>query len=72
MVTPRTTPSQLLMDVMEEFGKIEPIEVFVIWTDEAGDLCWRGTSQKLSEKVGMLECVKTYIMDSAKKEDETK
>lgn len=70
MSEPRKTPTELLIYCMDEFAKVEPLEVIVVWTDEAGDLCWADTTNKLSAKVGMLECAKQYIMEKARKEEE--
>lgn len=56
----------MLMDCMEEFGQIEPVQAIIIWTDEAGDLVWRATTNQLSQRIGLLECAKHYILELAK------
>ena len=62
----KTSPTQMLMDCMDEFSKVEPVDAIIVWTDEEGDLVWRATTNQLSKKVGLLECAKTYILEMAK------
>ena len=62
----KTTPSQMLMECMEEFSKIEPVDAIIVWTDEEGDMVWRSTTNQLSKRVGLLECAKNYILEMAK------
>lgn len=61
------TPTELLMNCLEDFGESEPIHAIVIYTNSAGDLCWQSTSNQLSNRVGMLECAKHYMLDRAPK-----
>lgn len=56
------TPSQVLMNCLEEFGACEPTNLMVIWVNEAGDLCWQSTAMPLSQGVGMLEVTKKCIL----------
>lgn len=51
---------------MEEFSKSEPTNVMIVWTDEAGDLCWSSNSNHLSVRIGMLECAKLYMLEKSK------
>lgn len=50
-----------LVNAMEEFGRAEPNECMIIWTDQSGDICWSTTTDSPVTKLGMLEMVKTMI-----------
>ena len=50
------------MHVMEEFGEDEPKEVMVLWTTKSGDLAWCSTADSISQKIGMLEFAKAFIL----------
>jgi len=56
------TPSETLMSCLTDFGEAEPDRVLVLWTNEAGDICWSTSSpRKLSAIIGMLECAKAVL-----------
>ncbi len=59
------TPSALLMECLERFGACEPICALVIYTDEAGNICWNSTTTSRSQQVGMLELTKEFILKDA-------
>ena len=51
-----------LVNAMEEFGRAEPKECMIIWTDSEGDICWSSTTDALTVKLGMIELVKAMII----------
>ena len=63
------TPSETLIDALESFGEDEPRELIVIYTTQAGDLVWYSTSSITSQKVGMLETAKYWVLENAKKSE---
>ncbi len=67
---PELTPSQLLMECLERFGACEPICAIVIYTDEAGNICWNSTTTSRSQQVGMLELTKLFIVDESRRRGE--
>ena len=57
------SPTATLVNCLEEFGVSEPKKVLVIWTNEAGDLCWSESGPShFCQNIGMLECVKARFM----------
>ena len=61
-VKPRT-PTETLLACLTRFGEAEPKRVLVVWTDEAGDLCWSiSGTRSYTAMIGMLECVKAVLM----------
>ena len=58
------TPTETLVWCLEDFGDSEPKKVLVIWTNQAGDLCWSESGPShFCENIGILECVKAKIME---------
>lgn len=58
------TPTDTLMKCMEEFGDAEPQRVIVVWTNDAGDLCWSVSGPyNFTHIIGMLECAKAKVME---------
>ena len=56
-------PTETLIHCMEEFGRAEPKKLLVIWTDEAGDLCWSESGPShYCQNIGMLNCVLAKYM----------
>jgi len=57
------TPTQTLMDCLEDFGKSEPTRVLVIYTNEDHEIAWptNGT-YSYTHLVGMIECVKARLL----------
>lgn len=47
---------------MEEFGRAEPLDCMIIWTDQSGDICWSSTTDSRVIRLGMIEMVKTLII----------
>ena len=57
------SPTQTLMACLEDFGASEATKCLVIYTNEAGDICWSSSGPyHFSEVIGMLECVKARVM----------
>lgn len=56
------TPTDTLMAAMEEFGRAEPLDCMIIWTDQSGDICWSSTTDSRVIRLGMIEMVKTLIV----------
>ena len=57
------TPTETLMACLTRFGEAEPTRVMVMWTDEAGDLCWSlSGSRSYTAMIGMLECARAALM----------
>lgn len=56
------TPTDTLMTAMEEFGRAEPLDCMIIWTDQSGDICWSSTTDSRVTRLGMIEMVKTLIV----------
>lgn len=56
------TATETLVAVMEEFGQSEPKDVLVIYTNEAGELCWSCSTDAVSVKLGLLEACKQFII----------
>lgn len=61
------TASELLIEVLEDFGKDEPDIAMVIWTTKSGDLAWSANTKNLSVRVGLLESTKHFILKQAEK-----
>ncbi len=61
-----TTPSELLMECLERFGACEPLQALVIYTDEAGNICWNSTTTSRSQQIGMLELTRWFILEEAR------
>jgi hypothetical protein len=58
----KRTPTELVMKCLEEFGQCEAVNALVIWTDEAGDICWSATTDSQVQKFGMIEFVKQMLI----------
>lgn len=50
------------MTAMEDFGESEPKELIVIYTNDAGDLCWSSTTDSNVVKLGLIESCKQYLI----------
>lgn len=59
----KRTPSQTLIAALEEFGADEPAECLVIFTTQGGDICTMSSTDLIAVKLGMLEMVKTIVME---------
>jgi hypothetical protein len=58
------TPTGTLMRCLEDFGESEPARVLVIYTNEAGDLCYSSSGPfSYTHIIGMLECVKAQVLE---------
>jgi len=58
------SPTETLVDCMEDFGEAEPNKLLVIWTNEAGDLCWAESGRSsFIENIGILDCVRAKLME---------
>jgi hypothetical protein len=53
-----------LIAVLEEFGRVEPRNVIVIWQDENDDVCWSRAHCGVVSSVGMLKVVMKRILRS--------
>lgn len=60
------TPSETLINCLENFGTDEPDAVMVVWTTRSGDIAWSSSTDRMSLKVGMLELAKAHILELAK------
>ncbi len=58
----RRSVTETLVAVMEEFSASEPKECIVIYTNEAGELCWSSTSDSMVTKLGLVECCRQYLI----------
>lgn len=61
----RKTATETLMSAMESFSETEPHDCMVIWTDEAGDICWASSTNSQIVKIGMVEFVRTMLKRDA-------
>lgn len=55
------SPTETLMAAMERFSEAEPKDCLVIWTDEAGDVCWSSSVDSLVVKKGLVDYVWTIF-----------
>lgn len=62
------TATETLVACMEEFGVSEPKDCLVIYTNEAGDLCWSTTTDSTVVKFGLLEACKQFMIANIKGE----
>lgn len=62
------TPSQLLISCMEDFGRSEPTVAIVVYLNQAGDICWRSSTDHTTTCIGMLELTKVLIIEKLKPE----
>lgn len=60
------TPTQVLMNCLEEFGESEAKEVIVVYTNTQGDLCWHCSSDSIVKKLGLLEACKQFMVSKFK------
>jgi hypothetical protein len=65
--TPRS-PTQVLIDCMEDFGNDEPTEIVVIYKTQNGDLAWSSNQLENSHFLGMLEMAKFWFLLKCKGE----
>ena len=56
------TPSELLIEVMEEFGKSEPLQCVIVFVSEDGSMNWHSNTDSISHSIGMLEMAKQFII----------
>ena len=56
-----SSPSEVLMGVMEEFGQSEGTNVLVVYSNQDGDVCIRGTYGYI-EMVGIGEWVRSHAL----------
>jgi hypothetical protein len=49
------------MSAMERFSEAEPKDCLIIWTDEAGDVCWSSSTDALTVKIGLVGYVATVL-----------
>jgi hypothetical protein len=56
------TATETLVNTMEEFGRAEPEDCIIIWTDANGDICWSSTTNSKVIRLGMIETVKALIL----------
>ena len=60
---PTRTPTKVLLDCLEDFGRSEPLEVVVCWINEAGDLMVTGNVKRV-HAVGLLRCAERHVLDA--------
>lgn len=63
------SPSQTLMDCMEQFGEAEPEAVLVIWT--TGDDIRYSQSSDTIMSLGMMEAVRAGVLNRFKANQDT-
>lgn len=56
------TPADLLMEVMEDFGETEPVDVLVVYTNENEELVMKSNCRRTT-LVGLLECAKNAALN---------
>jgi hypothetical protein len=61
--TVKRTPTDTLVRCLKEFGKVEPVNVLVIWTDVAGDISWSSSTDSQVIRFGMIEFVKQLLVE---------
>lgn len=54
--------TQVLIDVMEDFGSAEAQKVLVIYMDSEDFVRWRSNHLSEHEKIGLMEVVKAAIL----------
>ena len=57
----RRSGTETLISSLEDFGKSEPRDCIVIYTNDEGDLCWNCTSDSFTVKIGLVEAARTAI-----------
>ena len=60
-MTQERTASELLIHCLEDFGNDEPEHALVIYTTKSGDIAWSSTSTHVSQRLGMVEMVRTLM-----------
>jgi hypothetical protein len=55
------TPTETLMSAMEQFSEAEPKDCLIIWTDEAGDVCWSSSTDALTARIGLAGYMATVL-----------
>lgn len=61
MPTGPTSPSQVLIDCLEDFNQDEPTEIVVIYKTQKGDLVFASNHLQNSNLVGLLEMAKFWF-----------
>jgi hypothetical protein len=64
------TASEMLIRVLGEFSKDEPVDAIICWTTEGKRLGYHRTSMDDYKAIGMLEVAKTIITDDTENEDD--
>ena len=62
------TGTETLLACMEEFGTSEPKDLLVIYTNEAGELCWSCSTDSVTTKLGLLEACKQFMIQKLNRE----
>lgn len=61
-----TSPSQVLIDCLEDFNQDEPTEIVVIYKTQKGDLVFSSNHLQNSNLVGLLEMAKFWFFMECK------
>lgn len=64
------TPTEVLLQCMEDFGEDEPVDVVVLWRTKGGTMSWASNILPNAHFVGMLRMTEFYFLEKRKQEAE--
>jgi len=67
-VKEKSTPSEVLMKCLEDFGQDEPEEVVVVYRTSGGELVWASNALSHTHFMGLLEMAKFWYLEKRRKE----
>jgi hypothetical protein len=62
----KRSPSQVLIDCLEDFGNDEPLEVVVTYRTKSGDLAWQTNIDANSHFIGLLRLTEIWYLEKVK------
>lgn len=57
------SPTQVMVETLEEFGNCEPVKVLIIYFDEEGIVKSKSSTMYNHERLGLIEMVKASLLD---------
>ena len=60
------TPTETLINVLEDFNGDEPTAIIAIWTTTNGDIAWSISDPRYTQYVGMCEAIAYILKDRIK------
>lgn len=56
------SPSQILIETLEDFSRSEPTHLLILYINEQGDLVYRSNIDSVTIRIGLCETAKSFFI----------